>query len=501
MSDERMDPPPEERSPWARPTEGISQVEDAEARAAGLSDYITPSAEPVVARRRPGRLIVLLIGVVGILGGAVFAALSLIGDEGSPEEAVRKLFNAMEQEDVLGILEALAPSEREIFREATVDIADQLKRLEILSGDVDLNGIAGLDFAIEDLELSSASITDDIAGVTVRRGTLRSQVDQQRLPLGDFVRDILRDAEVADPPTDSSDIADDIPLLVTVKEDDEWRVSVWYSVAENARRGSGAPAPAFGSGLRAVGAPSPEQVIQEMVEAVIDLDLRAFLELLPPDEARVLHDYAPLFLEEIERAAAQARQNVRIEASGLELASTPAGDRARVKVASVARAGVTFTDPDEEGTSGSIVYEAGCVTLSAGFFSEEPRKLCGEELVTGTVPGFGLGFGALKGPDVDFESPDLAFEVVRRGDRWFLSPTRTMFAGLVSVLRVFDRADLDAIREWFEGLGEQFEAQSEERQVSSGFAEGEAVGQADGQPGGEPPEEFHREQTDTTAVP
>ena len=52
--------------------------------------------------------------------------------------------------------------------------------------------------------------------------------------------------------------------------------------------------------MPAVGADSPEEAVDEMIAAVERLDVERMIELTPPDEMGVLHDYAPLFLDEVE---------------------------------------------------------------------------------------------------------------------------------------------------------------------------------------------------------
>ena len=51
--------------------------------------------------------------------------------------------------------------------------------------------------------------------------------------------------------------------------------------------------------MPAVGADSPEEAVDEMISAIERVDVERMIELTPPDEMGVLHDYAPLFLDEL----------------------------------------------------------------------------------------------------------------------------------------------------------------------------------------------------------
>src|SRR5262245_16815944 len=68
--------------------------------------------EPV-PRRRPAAVAGIVIGIVALLGGAMFAATSLTSGGGgaSPEAAARQLFRAVGDGDALGVLDSLPPGE------------------------------------------------------------------------------------------------------------------------------------------------------------------------------------------------------------------------------------------------------------------------------------------------------------------------------------------------------------------------------------------------------
>ena len=411
----------------------------------GQGDPVAPVYAPETPRRRsPRALLGLLVGVVAIVGGAAFAVTQLAGDEGSPEGAVEKLFDAIAEEDLLGVLEALPPSERDALRQPLQDLAGELKRLEILSGDLDLNNLSGLDASFEDLRFESEPLAENLATVKIVGGTSRLTTNPAELPLGDFVRDQAGESlSSARPTTETGDVASD-DSAVTVKEDGRWYVSLWYSVAEAARKSAGAALPDFSQRVVADGGDSPQAAVEALIRGAVTLDLRRLIALLPPDEARALHDYAPLFLDEAEQAVAEIRQLFQVDITALELAATEDGDRALVQIRKL--------EFDARLANGefAVSYRDGCATLSGP--GGEQERLCGEDLQKGGVPGL---LGPLTGGDVphlDVEQPDLGFVTVRRDGEWYLSPTRTVIDNVTAFLKVLERDDLDQLAEFVAGF-------------------------------------------------
>ena len=389
------------------------------------------------SRRRPAAYIAVVVGLLAMVGGAVFFSRSLGSAEGgadTPVAAVQRMFDALADEDALGVLETLLPSERDQLRGSLQDITKELGRLGILSRDVDLGSIPGIELDFTGLTFSSQQIASGISTVRLETGTSTYKIDPARSPIGDFLRPLLGE-EASEPVQGSDDLSDEGVSFTTVEEGDKWFVSLWYSIAEAARREVGAPVPPFGNGLAARGASTPEQAVEEMIRAGILLDVRRMIELTPPNEARALHDYAPLFIEQAVAAAREARKHYEVEVGKLNLTGRVSGDRALVKVseiefnAAIPSMGV------------SVEYDGKCVTVRGGFFgSDEPQRQCGE----GFAPATGL-------PGVP--TPELGFVAVREGGLWYISPTRTVLDGLLGTLRVLDRSDLEMFMKIFGGLG------------------------------------------------
>ena len=90
--------------------------------------------------------------VLAVGGAATFAATQMAGSNAggaaTAQEVGEEVLAAIENEDVLGVLDLLLPGEREVFKQPAIDFVSELSRLEVLSPAADLAKIEGVDFAI-----------------------------------------------------------------------------------------------------------------------------------------------------------------------------------------------------------------------------------------------------------------------------------------------------------------------------------------------------------------
>ncbi len=405
----------------------------------GGGDSPSPYAKPDPSSKRP-RAIALGVGVAAIAAAGVFAAVTLGGSEGSasPEEAVERLFNAVGDEDIIGVLEALPPGERSALRPGLEEMADELKRLGLVSDDLDLGAVDGLDFEVEGLTLASEEVGPGVAGVRITGGTITSSTSPDQLPIGSALRDIFGEGEDGggegdlglEPETTTEDLASDDAVFVTVEEDGGWHVSLAYSVAEAARTGAGLDVPDFGQGVEPEGAESPEAAVRGVLDAIIGLDARRLVAFTPPDEMRALHDYAPLFLGDAEQAAAelQEQESIDITIDSLDLEPEVEGDVAQVRITGFEASGtIPLVGPF------TAAYDGNCFSYEAEGAAEE---FCADEL---------------QPPGAPF-SQELVLTTVERDGEWYLSPTRTIVEQFLSTLRALDREDIENFESLFGGM-------------------------------------------------
>jgi hypothetical protein len=425
-----------------------------------MSDTTELTLEPEPAPRQRaggGRIIAGLVAVVAVLAAGVFAVNALQAEDNGPEDPVRAMFEAAAKSDVIGVLEQLLPGERDALKGPLSELVEQLNRLEVLDG-ADLADIDGVDLAFDDLKFETEKRSDDLASVRVTGGTGSYRIDLAELPIGDFVLDIIgRPLEGTEADADELAMEGDGDAITTVRRDGTWYVSIGYSVAEQARQAAGVELSRLGEGVTAAGAESPEAAVEAMFGAVTSLDVRRMIGLLPPDEMGPVQEYAELFLPSAEQGLSQAGGMFSLQVSNLELDSDTDGDEAVVKV----------RNAEVSGNFGGMRfdYADGCATMSPPPGVEgDPERICSDDDPTSVMGllGGGFPFGGLRGLDAEtMTPPKLSFEgkqadvgiVTTEVDgRWYISPTRTMLDALVESLELFQRSDLDALREYVGGF-------------------------------------------------
>lgn len=397
---------------------------------------ILPEPQPPEALR-PARLAALWVGVLALLAGGIFGVFYLAGeDEGTPEEAVQRLLDAVADEDVLGVLAALPPSERDPLRDNLPAMADELRRLEVLSDDFDLAKIRGVDLGFEDVQMTSRSVGEGVSSVRLTKGTSSYRVVPRDLPLGRFLLDIIGDELPAEPESGSDPVVteDEGDEIITIKEDGRWFVSLNYSVAEAARRDAGAAVPRFGQGLRADGEASPEAAVERLLRAGVALDVERMIQLLPPGEGRVLRDYAPLFLDDVKQGASEL--DFQAEWKTIDLAAEREGSHATVTIEKLA---IAFA---VAGETGEVSFDGRCVEIVAPDVPPDQSRMCPDDQEVPEPFEFATRL------------PAQGFVVVEEAGQWYVSPTRTVLESLVGVLKAVQPDDLEGIRQFFEGTSE-----------------------------------------------
>lgn len=404
---------------------------DPEGSENGLESYVPAAPDsPPAPQRPPWRKAGIAIGVVVALLAGLFglAALTSDGGQDSPEAAVQKLVDALENEDVLGALEALVPAERAVLRGRIVELGDQLRRLGIVDERLDLAHVPGADLTIEALELQTEELGDDVAVVRATKGTASLRVRGEELPIGPLLKGLVDDpATISSPPP--ADLSEDDVMLVAVRRDGDWFVSLGYTAAELARRDSGAEVPKFGRGVVPKGASSPEKAVQELAAAAAAFDVRRAIELAPPGEADALHDYAPLFLSEAERAVASLRdEGVRAEVPTLELDVDSTGDgEARVTIKRLAVNVMTGNGRF------ALDYDGRCVKTT-GPDGEALPEFCRDS----------------KNEDLPFSGAAFSYfqlTAVERAGAWFVSPTGSILDAMLGTLQALEREELAEVIE------------------------------------------------------
>jgi hypothetical protein len=184
--------------------------------------------------------------------------------------------------------------------------------------------------------------------------------------------------------------------------------------------------------LQARGANDPVAAVDQLLRAAVSLDVKRAIELLPPDEGRVLRDYSPLFLDDAKKAAADSGFHADVKA--LELTADRSGSHATV---TLERLEIAFTSGQDSGT---VAYDGKCVTFTGPNMAPGDGKVC---------PDDATGPRELTG--IASRLPGQGIVAVERDGQWFVSPTRTVLEAVVGALKALQPSDLDGLRDFFKG--------------------------------------------------
>lgn len=417
----------------------------------------------------PGRLAILGLGGLMLTGGTVFALTSAGGGgPESPEEAASALFDAIENEDALGVLGALDPAERDAIRDPMQQMVNELERLEVLDGSFDLGNISGFDIEFDGLAFEVESVRSDLARVHLSQGEASIAVDGEKIAVGDFVTDVLDefDADLEELNASERTQLDTSSreFLVARETPDGWRVSLGYTAAELARDAVGGAAPAAGSGIAAQGADSPEAAVENMVRSAASFDFDALIAGFS-SEMRPLREYSEFYADQLAEAERDAADGARIDVRDVQLEADENGSTALVQVTGF------DISVEADGSSYDVKLDGQCLTIT-GDLEElglddspfESGQVCMSDLDELSGDGFAglerdLADEGIELPEFGpFNEVEVGIVAVRENGQWFVSPVRTTLDLGVKGLKALNREHLDAGVDFVRQLIDSFES-------------------------------------------
>jgi hypothetical protein len=451
--------PPPPVSPWSRDAFG-APLPEPDLAGATIVDPVAPGE---LQRPRRSKLVlggavvaVLAVGAAGVFAVSRFNGATA-GGAGDPTELGTQLLTAIENEDVLGMVDVLAPGERDLFREPMIDMVNELVRLEVLAPEADLAKIAGVDIEL-DRETVTARQTNvpDIVNVDLS-AEATSTVDGETVPIGDLITDNLDADAVAEiRGTDETTTEEFEVSLTAVEQDGRWYFSLFHTAAEELRGGIEPEPDIPAEGIGADGADSPEAAVDSLLDRIESLDLAGMIRILNPGEAAALQRYAPLFLAEAEAALAEVP--IELEITDRQFRVEGDGDQRTVLIDGLTISGRV----DEQGTDQDVEFEVSIEgTCTRAVFADETFEACAgdaasmpevdEFLAEATdVRAF---VDALGRALADIEP--IGLELRSHDGRWFVSPTATVTESVLAVLRALDRQELDELIELGEAAADQ----------------------------------------------
>ena len=267
------------------------------------------------------------------------------------------MLDAIENEDVLGILDLLMPGEREVFKQPAIDFVSELSRLEVLSPAADLAKIEGVDLAITDGAVEAVETNvDDITNLRLT-GEINAEVDGEAFPIGDLILDVGPDDVDLSELDESTSTELDIPLTA-VEVDGRWYLSVFFTAAEQARVERRPAARHPRERDRAVGWRTPGGRARRAARRPRDSSISAaVIAALNPGEAAALQRYAPLFIDDAQSMLDEAP--IELDFKQAEYTVTGDGSRRHASI------DVLVVEGSVDGTAFEFEYADGCVTGSS----------------------------------------------------------------------------------------------------------------------------------------
>lgn len=409
-----------------------------------------------------GGLIALAIIAIAAVAFATMNAAQTNDGAESPEAAVQSFFNGLSNEDLVAAVGAFLPGEASPIIDYTGAIGTELKRLDVLTDDVDPQAISGVDMEFTDLEFRTEEIAPGFVRVYVTNGDAFIDIDQAELPLGSLILDNLPpDARAEfdqDLPPESDSMAGEDFYLVAVEEDGGWYLSFWYTVMDAVFSETGYGTPAFGAGLEPVGADSPEEAVEAAFRQVLALDLEGLIGMLPPTEMRAMYDYMPLVMSDYNETVGAFGSFVTIDLQDLGTTVSNAENGKRVQIETF---DITFSSVFLE-IDGAISFDGSCFDIAIndgggaldGFGVAIPDHIntCDPE----TVDQLGSGLAGIEMPDFlnDLGAAQTGLVAVEEDGRWYVSPTETAGDGLLQGLKIWDKATIQEYIDWLIELGD-----------------------------------------------
>ncbi len=427
--------------PWNPPVPGTTWQPGATVPGSVPPPPLPPVGTP---RRGRGRRVVSITAATALVAAGAFAMVRVTGGGGAaggaatPTEAVEKFVESINAEDLLGAMDVMLPGERRTFRQPMIDAVAELQRLDVLGASARLDGIDGADVEITLGELTIDEAAPDIATVHLS-GHAKASVDTGRMPIGDFlVEGILGGERPTGTNTAEGDFGgvdgQSVPLT-TVERDGRWYVSLWYTIAEAARRDAGAELPAVAEAIAPRGAASPEAAVGQMIEAITSFDLEAVIAGMNPDEAEALQRYAPIFLgdgqDQLDTVVSDA--GARLTVADLAYDVTVDGDDATVGIEAFTINGAA------EGATVKVAYDGSCTTMELdGADGDTQQSTTCDDDASSELGRSGLGFlvRATQGAGIRVSMVD---------GKWYVSPFGTITHSFVAVLQEMKRSDLDGL--------------------------------------------------------
>jgi len=417
----------------------------------GQQAYGAGYAQPGTPKRgRRGMIIGIVVAVVVVAGGAgaTVWALNRSSDQAgsaSPQAAVAKLVADVSNGDVLGLQSDIAPAEAALLKDTSSDGAAQLKRLQVVNPSYNpqstsVNATSGLSAKGLTFDDNAAQTINDhltinklVSGtITVSPKLDNSVLSQQ------FVQSVFPNGLPRTNPM-TVNIADLVrqtgqPIrIATIKVNGGWYTSLFYTAADYALQTGHVAWPT--TSLPATGAGSADAAVQQFVQALLDANFTAAIELTDPNEMAALHDAGQSVVNAIGRHGP----------TGVKIDSVSFADKPVTGGVDTVLQSATL---EIQGDQLNLTRSGSCYQV-ADRNAGQQRQLCGSDLAS----GMGSGLGALP-PEIQQLFAHLSNGMLGSGvglvatevnGKWYVSPVRSFSQLVMNVFASLQPGDLKSL--------------------------------------------------------
>lgn len=342
--------------------------------AAGQQNYqesLQPGYQPYPPPQQPshsnrGKLIASVAAVIVLAGGGTATYLALSSSErsgsSSPTAAVQHVVADLQQSDLIGVLDDLAPGERTALADAARADINSLKDLGVLSSDANGSSVSGVVFKTSGITYGHPiPINDHVEVVPITGGTVDVSVDAAKLPFTQQILSVMTgqhrmSRHVQIPPG---------VRVAAEKVGGRWYTSLFYTIADSA---ADHRIPSRSDVIPARGAATPEDAVLSFVRAAMHRDYRGVIQLISPDELGALHDYGGMLGRNISVVPQVGSNDITLKSLQLNREDISGGVRLTPSRIVVSKDGRDLT----------ISRQGNCFTVSAG---GQTKRYCAADII------------------------------------------------------------------------------------------------------------------------
>jgi hypothetical protein len=368
----------------------------------------------------------------------------------TPQDSVTALFSTLSASDPIGLATQLDPAEAALFTDLNTDIITELKRLEVLSPEASADTMTGTKITVDGLTFAGENevINDHLEIVKLTGGTITVESNPTDLPLSDKIKDVFgSELDQVQPQSETVNIAEEVAnndgdpfRIATVKRGDEWYVSFFYSIADNATHAAGLPNPTEADAIAAQGSDSPEAAVDKLIDAATTGDLETVIAVTAPDEMGALHDYGRIILEQADAGSLESDMQdlgFTIDNVTWDVSDVTGGQKVSIKSVELTADGQTLSI-ERDPAAGSLTVSAPgqpAVTIDDSTIDTYIAQYADtEDLDPQAVEIIKREFKQIIG---------LGLVTVQVGDEWYVSPVRSFGDVFTSLLKGLEPGDID----------------------------------------------------------